>query len=58
MDPKKNTEQPVVPEVMAQMTSVVCDEVLKFLSKSMSSGSGRKPKKRSEEHTSELQSQR
>ena len=38
MDPKKNTEQPVVPEVMAQMTSVVCDEILKFLSKSMSSG--------------------
>lgn len=25
MDPKKNTEQPVVPEVMVQMTSVVCD---------------------------------
>lgn len=46
MDPKKNMEQPVVPEVMAKMTSVVCDEVLKFLSKSMSSGSGRKPKKR------------
>lgn len=46
MDPKKNTEQPVVPEVMTQMTSVVCDEVLKFLSKSMSSGYGRKPKKR------------
>ena len=46
MDPKKNTEQPAVPEVMAKMTSVVCDEVLKFLSKSMSSGYGRKPKKR------------
>lgn len=46
MDPKKNTEQPVVPEVMVQMTSVVCDEVLKFLSKSMSSGYSRKPKKR------------
>lgn len=45
MDPKKNTEQPVVPAVMAQMTSVVCDEVLKFLSKSMSSRYGRKPKK-------------
>ena len=46
MDPKKNTEQPAVPEVMAQMTSVVCDEILKFLSKSMSSGYGRKPIKR------------
>lgn len=46
MDPKKNTEQPVVPEVMAQMTSVVCSEFLKFLSKSISSGYGRKPKKR------------
>lgn len=33
MDPKKNTEQPVIPEVMVQMTSVVCDEILKFLSK-------------------------
>ena len=46
MDPKKDTEQPVVPEAMAKMTSVVCDEVLKFLSKSMSSGYGRKSKKR------------
>lgn len=46
MDPKKDTEQPVVPEVMVQMTSVVCSEFLKFLSKSMSSGYGRKPKKR------------
>lgn len=46
MDPKKNMEQPAVPEVMAQMTSVVCSEFLKFLSKSMSSGYGRKPKKR------------
>lgn len=46
MDPKKDMEQSVVPEVMAKMTSVVCDEVLKFLSKSMSSGYGRKPKKR------------
>lgn len=46
MDPKKNEEQSVVPEMMVQMTSVVCDEVLKFLSKSMSSGYGRKPKKR------------
>ena len=46
MDPKKNTDQPVVPEVMAQMTSVVCSEFLKLLSKSMSSGSGSKPKKR------------
>lgn len=46
MDPKKDTEQPVVPEAMVKMTSVVCDEVLKFLSKSMSSGYDRKPKKR------------
>ena len=46
MDPKKNMEQPAVPEVMAQMTSVVCNEFLKFLSKSMSSGYDRKPKKR------------
>lgn len=46
MDPKKNTEQPVIPEVMVKMTSVVYDEVLKFLSKSMSSGYGHKPKKR------------
>ena len=46
MDPKKNTEQPVVPEVMVKMTSVACNEILKFLSKSMSSGYGRKPKKR------------
>lgn len=46
MDPKKNTEQPVVPEAMVQMTSVVCSEFLKFLSKSMSIGYGRKPKKR------------
>ena len=46
MDSKKNTEQPVVPEAMVKMTSVVCDEVLKFLSKTMSSGYGRKPKKR------------
>lgn len=46
MDPKKDIEQPVVPEAMVKMTSVVCDEVLKFLSKSMSSGYGHKPKKR------------
>lgn len=46
MNPKKDTEQPVVPEAMVKMTSVVCDEVLKFLSKSMSSGYDRKPKKR------------
>ena len=46
MDPKKDMEQPVVPELMAQMTSVACDEILKFLSKSMSSGYGRKSKKR------------
>lgn len=46
MDPKKNNEQSVVPEMIAQMTSVACDEILKFLSKSMSSGSGHKPKKR------------
>lgn len=46
MDPKKKTEQPVVPEVMAQTTDVICDEILKFLSKSISSGYGRKPKKR------------
>lgn len=46
MDPKKNNEQPTIPEITAQMTSVACSEFLKFLSKSMSSGSGRKPKKR------------
>lgn len=46
MDPKKNNDQPVVPETIAQMTSVACGEILKFLSKSMSSGSGHKPKKR------------
>lgn len=46
MDPKKDIEQPVVPEAMVKMTSIVCDEVLKFLSKSMSSGYGHKPKKR------------
>lgn len=46
MDPKKDTEQPVVPEAMVKMTSVVCDEILRFLSKSMSTGSGSKPKKR------------
>ena len=46
MDPKKDTEQPVVPEMIAQMTSAVCSEILRFLSKSMSTGSGSKPKKR------------
>ena len=46
MDPKKNTEHPIVPEVVVKMTSVACDEILKFLSKSMSSGYSRKPKKR------------
>ena len=46
MDPKKDMEQPVVPEVVVKMTSVACNEILKFLSKSMSSGYGRKPKKR------------
>ena len=46
MDPKKNNDQPVVPEMIAQMTSVACSEILRFLSKSMSTGSGSKPKKR------------
>lgn len=46
MDPKKNNEQSVVPEMIAQMTSVACSEILRFLSKSMSTGSGSKPKKR------------
>ena len=46
MDPKKNTEQPIVPEVVVKMTSVACDEILKNKTKSMSSGYSRKPKKR------------
>ena len=46
MDPKKNTENPTVPEITVQMTSVACSEFLKFLSKSMSNRSSHKPKKR------------
>ena len=46
MDPKKNNEQSVVPEMIVQMTSVACSEILRFLSKSMSTGSGSKSKKR------------
>lgn len=46
MDAKKNTENPTISEITVQMTSVACSEFLKFLSKSMSKGSSRKPKKR------------
>lgn len=46
MDPKKKNEEVTAPDILVQMTATIGSEVLKFLSKSMSDGSGHKPKKR------------